>query len=220
MIEFDACFTKDHVVVLLHDDKVDRTSNGTGNLYEKTFDEVRALDFGSYMGEQFAGTKIPTLEEALAVMPRNVWLNIHITQRNNGMTPDDFRKLAVKVADAVVADGRERQAFLATDHLMADAILAKYPQFLICNMERQGGASVYVNDTIERKCQFIQIARPMVTPGEVKRLKDAGIAINFFGTNDPEEMRELIAQGVDFPLVDNVPLGMETYRQIKGEKGE
>ncbi|MDO5565363.1 MAG: glycerophosphodiester phosphodiesterase family protein, partial [Planctomycetia bacterium] len=69
-IEFDVCVTKDGKLVVMHDLSVDRTTNGTGRIADLTFDEIRRLDAGIKKGEQFKGTKVPTLEEALDVMPR------------------------------------------------------------------------------------------------------------------------------------------------------
>lgn len=53
------------VPVLLHDDTIDRTSDGTGNITKMTFDAVRQYDFGSWFSTEFTGTKIPSLEEFL-----------------------------------------------------------------------------------------------------------------------------------------------------------
>jgi glycerophosphoryl diester phosphodiesterase len=69
-VEADISFTSDGVAVLLHDDTVDRTSNGTGKIKELTFAEVRALDFGFWKSEKFAGEIIPTFEEFLLLCKR------------------------------------------------------------------------------------------------------------------------------------------------------
>lgn len=69
-VECDVAFTSDGVAVLLHDNTVDRTSNGTGLLKEMTFEEVRALDFGSWKDDVYKGEKIPTFEEFLLLCKR------------------------------------------------------------------------------------------------------------------------------------------------------
>lgn len=63
MVECDVCFTKDNQAVLLHDDRVNRTSNGKGRIENLTLQEVKALDFGSWKGKSYVGEKIPTFEE-------------------------------------------------------------------------------------------------------------------------------------------------------------
>ena len=62
-IETDVRVTLDGELVLIHDSTVDRTTNGTGKVCEKTLAELRTLDAGSYKGEEFKGTKIPTFIE-------------------------------------------------------------------------------------------------------------------------------------------------------------
>ncbi len=64
-IEFDVQLTKDNEVVIIHDDKVDRTSNGSGYVNEKTLSELKNLDFGSWFSEKFKCSKIPTFQELL-----------------------------------------------------------------------------------------------------------------------------------------------------------
>jgi len=62
-IETDIRITKDGELVLIHDATVDRTTDGTGRVNEKTLAEIRALDAGSWKGEAFKGCRIPTLLE-------------------------------------------------------------------------------------------------------------------------------------------------------------
>ncbi len=63
--ELDVRTTSDGRLVLMHDRTVDRTTNGTGRVREMTFEQVRALDAGAKFSAQFAGTAVPTFEEAL-----------------------------------------------------------------------------------------------------------------------------------------------------------
>ncbi len=73
-VECDISFTSDGYAVLLHDNTVDRTSNGTGNIAEMTLEEVKALDFGSWKSEKYAGEQIPRFEEFIALCKR---LDLH-----------------------------------------------------------------------------------------------------------------------------------------------
>lgn len=63
--ELDVRTTSDGKLVILHDSTLDRTTDGTGAVALHTFQEVRALDAGSKFSADFAGTKIPTFDEAL-----------------------------------------------------------------------------------------------------------------------------------------------------------
>ena len=61
MMEFDVKLTRDDVPILLHDDTVDRTSNGTGAASQFKFRELAELDFGAWHSAAFAGEPIATL---------------------------------------------------------------------------------------------------------------------------------------------------------------
>ena len=65
VIEFDVHLTRDGHLVVVHDDTVDRTSNGKGRVDSLTLAELRSLDFGAWKAPQFAGERIPTLDETL-----------------------------------------------------------------------------------------------------------------------------------------------------------
>lgn len=63
--ELDVRTTSDGRLVLMHDATVDRTTNGKGRVRNLTFDQIRELDAGAKFDPKFAGTKVPTFEEAL-----------------------------------------------------------------------------------------------------------------------------------------------------------
>ncbi len=62
-VECDVSFTSDGVAVLLHDNTIDRTSNGTGSIASMTYADALRYDFGSWKSGNYAGTKIPTFDE-------------------------------------------------------------------------------------------------------------------------------------------------------------
>ncbi|MCY7782248.1 MULTISPECIES: glycerophosphodiester phosphodiesterase [unclassified Bacillus (in: firmicutes)] len=65
MIELDVQLTKDRQIVVIHDDRVDRTTNGSGFVKDFTLEELQKLDAGSWYGPAFQGERIPTLEAVL-----------------------------------------------------------------------------------------------------------------------------------------------------------
>ena len=62
-IEIDVRGTSDDELIVLHDDTVDRTTNGEGRVAQMTLGEVKALDSGSWWSPKFADERIPTLME-------------------------------------------------------------------------------------------------------------------------------------------------------------
>ncbi|HKW54244.1 MAG TPA: glycerophosphodiester phosphodiesterase family protein, partial [Stellaceae bacterium] len=67
-VEFDVRLTSDGRCILLHDDTLDRTTNGRGPVSRLTFDEVRRLDAGSWFSPDFAGQPVPGLEETIGLL--------------------------------------------------------------------------------------------------------------------------------------------------------
>src|SRR5208282_3431107 len=63
--ETDLQLTRDARLVAIHDDTVNRTTNGRGAVHDLSLEEVRKLDAGSWFGSEFTGERIPTLEEIL-----------------------------------------------------------------------------------------------------------------------------------------------------------
>lgn len=67
-IEIDIHQSKDSVIVVLHDESVDRTTNGEGIIADMAYDEIRQLDAGIFFSQEFAGEKIPSLEEVILLV--------------------------------------------------------------------------------------------------------------------------------------------------------
>ncbi|MCY3541946.1 MAG: glycerophosphoryl diester phosphodiesterase [Gammaproteobacteria bacterium] len=75
-IELDVHYV-DHQLVVIHDETVDRTSNGKGKLHELSFDELRQLDFGD-------GATIPTLVEVIEATPNSILINVELKGQDTG----------------------------------------------------------------------------------------------------------------------------------------
>jgi glycerophosphoryl diester phosphodiesterase len=204
-IELDVHLLKDGNLAVIHDETVDRTTDGHGPVSGFTLEGIKKLDAGSNKHPKFAGERIPTLAEALAIMPRNIWLNVHL----KGDKP-----LGAAVAREVVRQQRTRQAFLACGHAAAEGAHEVCPDVLICNMERQDDVVAYVANTVNRKSDFIQLLGKPCSPEDVARLKKAGVKINLFPVNDPAVLKTAFDAGVDFPLVDKTAEMMEAAKAL------
>ena len=207
-IELDVDLTKDGELVIMHDATVDRTTDGTGKVTELTFAEIRALDAGVKFSDAFEGTRVPTLHEALAVIPPNILCNVHL----KGST-----ELARKAALLIQEMGRLEQCFLACELESVQAAREVVPAIKTCNMSRQAGDRAgYIDATIASKCEFIQLHQRDGhdnLEAEVKRLHDAGVTVNWFGANDAPLIERLHRAGVDYILTDTLDLALATVRK-------
>ncbi len=79
MIELDVTLSKDRIPIIIHDDTLERTTNGKGKIRNTSFKKLRELDAGSWKNIKFKNEKIPTLEEVLLLIKkRKIKLNIEI----------------------------------------------------------------------------------------------------------------------------------------------
>ncbi len=81
-VEFDIHLTKDKHIVVIHDNRVDRTTDGQGMINEHSLSQLKKLSAGSWFKEKFSSEKIPTLEESLSLLNGKVGINIEI--KSNG----------------------------------------------------------------------------------------------------------------------------------------
>lgn len=104
MIELDLHMTADGEIIVMHDHTVDRTTDGTGLIREKTLSEIKALDAGSWKGESFAGERVPTFAEFLnlAAAYPDMLYNIELKD-----FPADSGNFAYRAADKALAMANE-----------------------------------------------------------------------------------------------------------------
>ena len=98
-IETDVRVTKDGELVLIHDNTVDRTTNGTGSVCDFTYDELQQLDAGSWKGEEFTGTRIPKLVELMELVKDHPTMTLDIELKEY---PSQVGEIAYTVCDRVL----------------------------------------------------------------------------------------------------------------------
>jgi glycerophosphoryl diester phosphodiesterase len=150
-IEFDVKFTSDRALVLMHDVTVDRTTDGRGRVAGLAFAQIRTLDAGSWFSPRFAGTRVPTLQEALKAIPQGILCNLHLSD-----TPG-----LAKAVTRVLADlGRVEDAVLACTPAQAAEARSVTPSIRFCNMSGpRTDVDAYVEATLKAKAGFIQLRR-------------------------------------------------------------
>ena len=80
MLELDVQRTKDGVLILMHDHKLDRTTTGQGNIAETTWEEISKLNLKDHKGE-VTGYKVPKLEDALLLCKDRIMINLDKADR-------------------------------------------------------------------------------------------------------------------------------------------
>ena len=78
MVELDVQLTSDKEVVVFHDEKISRCTDGRGKIADHTLAKLKKLDAGSWFDKKFQNTRIPTLAEVLGVCKNKIAVNIEI----------------------------------------------------------------------------------------------------------------------------------------------
>lgn len=104
-VECDVAFTSDDIPVLLHDGTIDRTSDGTGNIGDLTFEQVRAYDFGSWYNEKYTGEKIPSLDEFI-LLCKNLGLHPYIEIKSSAAYTEDQIKTIIATVNTCGMKGK------------------------------------------------------------------------------------------------------------------
>jgi len=119
MIEADVRRTRDGRLVMCHDALVDRTTNGTGNVADHTYEELRRLDAGGWFDARFAGERVPSLAELYDLA---VDTGVALCLEVKGETVEERRAIAHAVGEEILRRGRLHEDVLSSfDH---DALAA------------------------------------------------------------------------------------------------
>lgn len=212
MIEFDIQISKDSALVIMHDETVDRTTNGKGEVANLTLAEIKQLDAGVKKSARFSGVRVPVFEEVLAIMPRNIWLNCHLK---------GGREAGRLAAQVLAKSGRMHQAFLACGEDAAQAAHQVNPRILICNMEEKYRKNTpeYVNSTVATHANFLQLTRnPLPDKELIHLLKSNRIQINYYYAKEPAELASLYTAGVNFVLVNELSRFLPEAKKLSIEE--
>jgi len=200
-IEFDLWYTKDGEIVSIHDSKLDRVSDGTGRIYEHTYEELCSYDFGAKFGEEFSGLRILRFEDILRKLACHTIMNIHVKTVNNECAYDEalLRKI-IALIDKY--DCRQYVYFMSGNDTLLRQLGELAPDIMRCT---GGGGRPWdiVDRAIELGCQKVQLFKPYFNQEMIDKAHAHGIRCNVFWSDDPEEARRFLSMGIDTILTND-----------------
>lgn len=194
-VELDVKLTKDEIPIIFHDETLERTTNTSGNVAEKTYKELQELDCGSWYGESFIGVKIPTLEEAIEVLiDRGLGLNLEIKP-----CPGRERDTAEVALDllSTIWDDHDRLLISSFQHVSLESALEIaedwHRGFLLPEEWPENWAEM---------AEYLQVSTINVNASSIKREQiesamDMEKQILAYTVNEPDQARVLQSWGVD-----------------------
>jgi len=200
-IELDAKLSADGQVVVIHDDTVDRTTNGTGRVNLLTMAELQRLDAGSKFQPKFRTEKIPSLEDVFETFGQKIFINIEL---KNYSSPTD--ELPDKVAALVKKYKLEESVLLSSFNLIAliraRKSLSKIPLGFITIL---GLADITMRTRLMRFGPLLALHPKYedVSPYLIKTAHQAKCRIHPYTVNQPEMIQKLINANVDGFFTDD-----------------
>jgi glycerophosphoryl diester phosphodiesterase len=206
-IELDAKLTIDGHVVVIHDQTVDRTTNGHGRVTEMTLAELRELDAGEWFDDVFTNERIPTLDEVFATVGQRLFINVELT---NYATPND--DLVPAVVDLVkkhhLQDRVMFSSFFPRNLQRAHRLLPDVPLGLLVLTGWMGwiGRMFSFRDPIYSALHPYHLD---ASSALVRRVHRADKRVHAWTVNGEDDIRRMKSVGVDGIMTDNPALAMK-----------
>lgn len=200
-VELDAKLSADGEVMVIHDQTVDRTTEGTGRVNQLTFEQLKRLDAGSRFDKQYAGEKIPTLDEVFKAVGKDVKINVELT---NYASKNDA--LVEKTVEVVMANKMEQRvlfsSFAPVNLKRVHALLPQAPVAILC---LPGIAGLFSRSSLMIELSP-DIVHPYLTDINAKYIAKEhkrGRKLNVWTVNEDKNLRRLFSLGVDGIFTDD-----------------
>lgn len=216
-IEFDVHRTADGELVVIHDETIDRTSNGRGVVADLTLEQLRRYSYDVSHGSVAHGLgnehgpwnendrgderePIPTLEEVLEWLPADMQANVELKT-----LPTFYPGIAARAADIITVSGVSDRVWVSSfnHHTLAE-VRAQAPQLRLGVLT---GAHLWRPADYVSSCgaaAYHPSAASLQTPEIVAECHGAGLRVHVWTLDDPEHIRLAEALGVD-AVITNAP---------------
>ena len=200
-IELDLWCTKDGEIVTTHDPTLERVSDGRGKVYEKTFAELQALDFGVKHGKHFKGLRIVRFEDVLRKLACHTIMNIHLKGAPDHDWTDARLQKVIGLIDAF--DARRHAYFMTSTGKVHDRLFALAPDIPRCMGHGGKDKTKIIEQALAHHCQMVQLAKPHFDRAMIERAHAAGLRCNVFWSDDPDEAKRFLDMGIDTILTND-----------------
>ena len=202
-VELDVHLSRDGAVVVMHDFVVDRTTDGTGRVAQKTLAELKALDAGGKFSPEFAGERIPTLSKVFDVLEGKLLVNVELK------APDRSRdtSLVAPVLEVVRKHGMDRRVLFSSFNSHVLHAMKQLAPDIPIGLLYAPDSPMYARRAWLDPFEPHEARNPhysLLTGPIVRWYHRRGLRVNTWTVNEPDEMRRLIEAGVD-AIITNKP---------------
>ncbi|GAB4176426.1 MAG: glycerophosphodiester phosphodiesterase [Rhodocyclaceae bacterium] len=197
-VEFDVMLSADGTPFLIHDETLERTTDGQGRVAETHDAVLRSLDAGIRSGAEFAGERLPGLDEAIAACyALGLWANVEIKPARG-----HERQTGEVIARTLGALWRGEPPLVSSFSVRAleaaRGLAPALPRALL--VEDLGGE--WRETAAGLGCVSIHTDAARLAPGEIEAVHEAGFWLAAYTVNDPGEARRLLDSGLDAIFTD------------------
>ncbi len=186
-VELDVQLSHDGVPVVLHDETLDRTSNGRGSVAKLTLEELQELDAGSWFGSAFAGEKIPPLEKVLQWGGSRIRFNVEIKDSAAARAVLDL-SFSFPQASIVVS---------SFDHGLLHRLRSLAPQLPLAFLWEQPDWAAAVDRATSCSAESFNPRYDILSAELVAACHRRGLAVYVWTVDFPSELEQCRQLGVD-----------------------
>ena len=189
MVELDVQMTRDGRLVVFHDERVDRTTDGRGRLQAMTYAQLARLDAGRWFHPRFARERILLVSQVFRLVPKTMRINLEL-KRTRARGP-----LVRRLQRLIRRTGTARRVLLSSfdPALLRPLAFAPLARALICRRQPERS----LRQAIQLGCAAWHPFYTLVTPQRVARAHAAGLAVHAWTVDRPAIARRLARWGVD-----------------------
>jgi glycerophosphoryl diester phosphodiesterase len=195
-IETDLQMSRDARLVAIHDATLNRTTSGEGLVHDMTLAHLRQLDAGSWFGSEYAGERIPTLEELLAFSKKNDVV-FYLELKPQGSWGGEHALIG-----ALRESGEIPRAVVISFDAAVVLNLRKIEPTLMTGLLYDGQIENPIEKAVEVGARQLLVRGDLVTPVLLTGARKRDLQVVCWTVNHPAHMRALIAAGVDGIMSD------------------
>jgi len=200
-VELDAKLSREGQVMVIHDPTLERTTSGKGKVNEFTLKELKTLDAGSKFGSNFAGEKIPTLQEVFEHVGNKLLVNVELT---NYKSPQD--DLIPRVVELVKKQNMQQRvlfsSFLPKNLLKIRTLL---PEAAVAQLSLPGFPGMVTRSNFIRHVSPAIIHPYLTDVSEryVRKEHSKGRRVHVWTVNQEKDLLRMLALNVDGIFTDD-----------------
>ncbi len=201
MIEIDVHLTSDGKVVVIHDDSLERTTNGSGRVADYTFHELQKFDAGSWFSNDFRGEKIPSLSQVLTLSKECILVNIEIKKGFLGTySMNDLADRAL--AEVESKSMLDEVLFSSFETAALHRIMEKNKRAKIALLLKKPWKNS--DEALSGNYSILNCGKDTLTEQGIISAKQSGFRLNVWTVNEEKDMDWFINMNVE-GIITNYP---------------